>query len=500
VNNISLLEGLGESAKTAATLGGLEQRFTIDEFEAMCVELEEFLLQEKVSVLALHADNGPSWVVADVVSQRMQFCLAPLPTFFSHLQIQSILGQCGASHLLTDNPDSLGDMVTRRIGAPLIGGLQLCEVKPHAAQTCERPKGTGKITFTSGSTGEAKGVCLSNEQLFLQAKALADVVNIKNPRHLCVLPLSTLLENVAGVYAPLLAGGQVIMPSLAQLGYEGSRLAAPEKMLAVIQQIQPETMILIPELLKLLVVSAKQGWPVPESFKFIAVGGSRVGQGLLQEAWSLGLPVYEGYGLSECASVVSLNTVSERKNGSCGKPLPHLQLDIRADEVVVKGNTMLGYLNRPESWYQGSMATGDLGYLDDEGYLHLAGRKKNLIISSYGRNISPEWPESELLANPLMQDAVVFGDAKPYCVALVSVRDSRMDNMSIQQWIDRVNQGLPDYAQIRGWHRLDQPLVTLPGMLTSNGRPRRAAIASHFGEQIRALYPGNSDSPLAFAS
>jgi len=85
-------------------------------------------------------------------------------------------------------------------------------------------------------------------------------------------------------------------------------------------------------------------------------------------------------------------------------------------------------------------------------------------------------------------------------VALVSVRDSRMDNMSIQQWIDRVNQGLPDYAQIRAWRRLDQPLVTLPGMLTSNGRPRRAAIASHFGEQIRALYPGNSDSPLAFAS
>ena len=78
---------------------------------------------------------------------------------------------------------------------------------------------------------------------------------------------------------------------------------------------------------------------------------------------------------------------------------------------------MLGYVNQPDSWGLDAIRTGDLGYIDDSGFLHIEGRRKNLIISSYGRNISPEWVESAFLSNPLFSDFVVFGDAQPFCVA-----------------------------------------------------------------------------------
>jgi len=472
-------------------LSDLEHQYSLDEIYAQCNELEHILSQQDIKLLAMYVENGPPWVVADMLCQRLNICLVPLPSFFSPLQLNAVLAECGAAHLLTDNPEALRALCESPFGMPgAKTGLQLFRLDNGENRAPRLPRETGKITFTSGSTGEAKGVCLSNRQLLKQAAALADSVGIKSPRHLCLLPLSTLLENVAGIYAPLLAGGQVILPSLAEMGYVGSRLVAPEKFLEVISRTQPDTVILIPELLKLLVAAAKSGWPVPDSFKFIAVGGSRVGSTLLAEAWSMGLPVYEGYGLSECASVVSLNTQNANLEGSCGKVLSHLEVSVVDGEIVVEGNAMLGYLNQSENWYPEAIATGDLGYQDEKGFLHLQGRKKNMLISSYGRNISPEWVESELQANPLLQDAVVFGDARPSCVALVSSRELQLEDEVINQWIIHVNEKLPDYARISAWHRLRQPLGLLPGLLTGNGRPRREQIANHYKKEIQALYSG----------
>jgi len=481
-------------------LGSPGKSYTLDEIDTQCRSLEKILQQANIRLLALHAENGPSWVVADIVCQRMNISLVPLPTFFSPLQLKSVIELCQVDYLLTDNPESLRALIDSKVSPEHIAtGLQLCRVQHQLARSAVYPQETGKITFTSGSTGKAKGVCLSNQQLFSRAETLVDTLGLKAPRHLCLLPLSTLLENVAGVYAPLLAGGEVILPTLAEMGYRGSRLLEPAKMLGLIQQVQPDTVIVIPELLKLLVSAAKTGWQIPSSFKFIAVGGSKVGKALLKEAWSLGLPVYEGYGLSECASVVSLNSPTERLDGSCGKPLPNVSLKIVDGEISVSGNAMLGYVNQPETWYQDTIKTGDLGYVDDSGFVHLEGRNKNILISSYGRNISPEWPESELLANPMLQDVVVYGDARPYCVALISCRNPALNNLLIQQWIDEVNSSLPDYAQIRAWHRLSQNLGGIPGLLTANGRPCREVIAEQFDNEISALYADQSKGAVSYA-
>lgn len=472
------------------SLSDLERTFSAEAIQAEIVILAKLFREKGLSRVALLAGNSIEWAVVDIACREEGVCLLPLPEFFSESQLRHSINACSIEAVITDNPALFrsGYLADCEI-LPLLGEdkLSLCRLS-GVAQSSLLPEATGKITFTSGSTGEPKGVCLSHAQLLRQAEVLASVIAIDAPRHLCVLPLSTLLENVAGIYAPILAQGEVIIPQQQELGFKGSALVDTQKLLATISLVQPHSMILIPQLLLLLVNAIKQGWPCPPSLKFVAVGGSKVSVELLTEARALGIPVYEGYGLSECASVVSLNTPYRQKSGSCGQPLPGLTLSLIDGEVTVSGNSMLGYVNEPESWCPKQISTGDLGYLDQDGFLHIDGRKKNLLISSYGRNISPEWVESELLANPLIAEAVLVGDARPFCTALITVRSPHTPDSEIQDFVEKVNSGLPDYARVVAWHRLGRPLQGERKFMTDNGRPRRDAINVAFQTEIDALY------------
>lgn len=458
-----------------------------------CGQLSDILANYKIQHLALHADNGLNWLITDFTCQNSEICLLPLPTFFSIAQLKHALLDSPVDAIITNNPALPGvlDDISGHQYLTVLDDLMLI-ILNNPKDTIQLPIHTGKITYTSGSTGTPKGVCLSNHQLLQQADALAKAVAIPQPRHLCLLPLSTLLENVAGVYAPILSGGEVIAPSLEEIGFTGSSSLIAEKMIALISKFQPNSLILTPQLLLLLVTVANSGWAPPATLQFVAVGGSRVSPELLQKAWDAGIPAYEGYGLSECASVVSLNTSSNHLPGSCGKPLPNLDIQIIEGEIVVSGNAMLGYVNNPSSWNQPSIHTGDLGSLDEAGFLHIKGRSKNLLISSFGRNISPEWVESEFLSNSLLLDFVVFGDAQPFCVALLSTRSTQTDNKQIQAVIDQINQGFPDYARIKKWYRLPQPLASQKELMTNNGRPKRQAIFNYYSSQIQSLYDTES--------
>jgi len=451
----------------------------------------QLLREAGVSRLGLHVDNSVPWVVFDLACRQRGIVCVPLPLFFTQTQLLHVMGSCGLDAVVTAQADQFRAHFKFRKD-DVAGSLTL--LSNGARLAVPLPEGTGKVTFTSGSTGTPKGVCLGWDQQERQAQVLAEAVGLDAPRHLCVLPLGTLLENVAGVYAPLWAGGEVVVCPLAELGFQGSRLVSPLPFLKTLSRVQPQTLILIPQLLHLLVQSVKNGWQPPK-LDFIAVGGSRVSPVLVQEARALGLPVYEGYGLSECASVVSLNTPQHDLAGSAGHVLPHVQISEQNGELVVAGNAMLGYVGELQSWYPKMIATGDVGHVDSNGFVHISGRSKNLLISSYGRNIAPEWVESELLATPLFADAVVFGDAQPYCVALVSVRDPAAPDAMIQAVISAANARLPDYAQVQRWYRLPAPLGTNPQLLTSNGRPRRAAIAAAFAAELAALYPATEVQP-----
>jgi long-subunit acyl-CoA synthetase (AMP-forming) len=223
----------------------------------------------------------------------------------------------------------------------------------------------------------------------------------------------------------------------------------------------------------------------------VAVGGGRVSPALLERADRLGLPVYEGYGLTECASVVALNTPAARRIGSVGRPLPHAEVTIDArGEIHVAGTAISGYVggeNVPQRF-----ATGDLGYFDTEGFLHVSGRRKNMFITSFGRNVSPEWVEAELCEEPAIAQAAVFGEARPWNVAVI-VATPTMQPEQLRSAIRAANQRLPDYARVGDWIVAGSPFTHGNGELTANGRNRRAAIWIRYRHELDALYDRSLD-------
>jgi len=318
------------------------------------------------------------------------------------------------------------------------------------------------------------------------AKSLADRVGINACHHVGILPFSTLLENIAGIYSPLLTGGQITILSEQRRGLSGSSGMNLPVLLNALSETNANSMILFPEIVSLLIMATKQGWKVPESFKFIAVGGAKVAADLIEKARASGLPIYQGYGLSECGSVVALSS-GENSLSSVGDILPHVSVRLEQGEIIVTGNTFLGYLNRPESWNPTEVRTGDLGVLRAEGKTELSvyGRNSHLIISSFGRNISPEWVESELCSQPLFTKCVVGGSDRPHLFALVSAPDF-ISHQNIQDHLDACQSNLPDYAQVKLWHRLEES--EWEGLYTDNGRPKRSLINETFKRLEESLY------------
>jgi long-subunit acyl-CoA synthetase (AMP-forming) len=494
-----------------------DRTLTYAELAAEVNRISRDLQRADIQRLGLYADNSAAWICVDLACMQANVVLVPIPLFFTSQQIQHLLDAASLDAVCADRKlplslpaSSLGLANASRntvrfklneILHKLIDGHYVYAVqrKPEdssfslsgCAFENSIPKHTAKVTFTSGSTGQPKGVCLSAWQQMQVAKALVDRVNIKRPTHLVALPLSTLLENIAGVYAPLLAQGCVILPSEKQRGFRGSQLVDVAAFLRCIDDAQPNTLITVPELLKVMLAGAAQGWQAPSSFTFIAVGGAKVAPMLMQSARAAGLPVYQGYGLSECGSVISL-AGPEDPPGSCGKLLNHVSASIIDGELIVGGSVFLGYLGDVSSWYPLVVATGDLVTFD-QARLYVTGRRKQQIINSFGRNIAPEWAESLLLANPKIYQAFVLGEARPYCVAIISLHDSTMTQTELSQWLATVNLQLPDYAKVRHFILLDTPMTQQQGLITANGRLKRALATTYFSQQIDSAYQAQGE-------
>lgn len=480
----------------------LESALTWRQLHDQAQELAMRLRADKVKILAIQAQNSPAWIVADIACSYLGIVALPLPSFFSSGQIEHVLNSLRVDAVLSDQPESLLSSSGAQFSAKeQLAGLHYLIANDAAdlgnSKLALIPPYTQKITFTSGSTGNPKGVCLSADNQQAVTSSLLEVTeSCAIERHLCVLPLATLLENIAGVHAPLRRGAQIVVADEESLGFNGASGFALHAFLDVLSRCRPNSMILIPQLLEALVMSCDAGWQLPESLQFIAVGGATVSPSLLERAWAHGLPVYEGYGLSECASVVTLNSPLARKNGSLGLVLRHTHVEIEDGEIIVNGPGFLGYVGDAASWSHDGIsrriATGDLGYFDEEGFLHFQGRRKNVLVSSFGRNISPEWVEAELGAEAEIGQCFVFGDSQPYCVALIAPRTPALTDTMIDEALARVNAKLPSYARVEQWHRLPRPLSRGTGLesdlMTSNGRPRRAQIEAHFQGELALLY------------
>ena len=439
---------------------------------------------------ALLADNGCPWALTDLALASRDLLHVPLPGYFTPGQMAHVLNDAGIDVVVTDQPTSLQalNLGFAPSGVSPQTGLALWR-RPAPLGSSPIPATTLKITYTSGSTAEPKGVCLSAGLIEAVAQSLTDATrSLQLERHLCLLPLPTLLENVAGVYASLLSGATCEMPSLAETGMSYGGLQ-PGRLTAAITAREPSSLILVPELLRVLVHAAVMGWTPPASLRFIAVGGALVSPELLDQAERVGLPVFEGYGLSECGSVVCLNTPGNNRRGSVGRPLPHAR--VRLDEqqqIIVRNAGMLGYLGDEQGHRSDEFATGDLGSIDADGFVSVQGRLKNLLITSLGRNIAPEWVERELQLEPEIAAALVVGEARPWLTALISPTAAGNSAARIDAAVARANRRLPDYAQVRSWALAGEPFTFANGSLTANGRLRRAHVLRQHEPAIEQLY------------
>ncbi len=450
-----------------------------------------------IRCLGLALENSPAWVVCDLGAMAASVPVVPLPPFFTPVQSAHALRDAGVDRVLTDRPAAFSEALAaagiafRDCGTVAVAG-KLLRLLALPLPGVALPPGTAKITYTSGTTGAPKGVCLGQSLLDRVAASLVDAAAFSaRDRHLCVLPLATLLENVAGVYAPLLAGAACLVPPPAEVGMSGSSGFDAERLLDDVARRRASTAILLPQMLKEASSAATRAGGRIASLRFVAVGGSHVAAPLLGRARAAGLPAYEGYGLSECGSVVALNAPGAERVGAVGRPLPHLGVAIARDgEIHVHGAAMLGYTGGNAPQPPNTVATGDLGTLDEDGYLHVTGRKKNVLITSYGRNVAPEWVEAEIEAQPGIARAAVFGDARPWCAAVVTspLAGSPEGRARVDALMAEANRRLPDYAQVRAWVAADAPFAAATGELTPNGRLRRDVLWQRYGQRIDQLY------------
>lgn len=426
----------------------------------------ESLERARPRVLGLLADNGPEWLAADLAAERAGIPLVPLPAFFTPAQQAHALESSGADALITDSAAQARALGFAPAGAP--GFFR------RDAPGVPLPAGTTKITFTSGTTGTPKGVHLDAGRQHALAAALVQATRALGiERHVCLLPLAVLLENVAGARTALAADAECAVPPLAAVGVSGSSGFDPLACLGALERWRAESAILLPQMLLALTLALEAGAPRPTALRFAAVGGAKVSSALIERARAVGLPAYEGYGLTECGSVVALNLPGADRPGSVGRPLAHVRLAIHADREIVVAGTR----------------TGDLGRLDGEGFLYVEGRRKHLLITSFGRNVAPEWPEAELTAGGAIAQAAVFGESRPALCAVLVPRPAALPDAALAAEVQRANARLPDYARIAHWVRAEAPFSAANGLATANGRARRDAVWAAYGASLESLYP-----------
>ncbi len=248
--------------------------------------------------------------------------------------------------------------------------------------------------------------------------------------------------------------------------------------------------------------------------RMLISGGAVLPPELAEFYFALGIPILEGYGLTETTAVATVNVVDEYRIGTVGRPLPGVEVTIAEDgEVLVRGKTVMrGYHQNhkaskdaidPEGW----LHTGDIGEYDRDGFLKITGRKKDIIVTAGGKNIAPQAIESLLAASPLIEHAMVFGEGRPFIVALLTLDaeqvkawaeqgglpaeswvDSPRVREVIQAHVDTVNSEFATYSTVKRFRIIPGELSIEGNELTPTNKLRRQIVAEKFCDTIEALY------------
>jgi len=419
-----------------------------------------------------------------------------------------------------------------------------------------KPDDLASIIYTSGTTGIPKGVMLTHGNFVSNIKTLASIIDFSDKdTDLSFLPLSHVLERLV-VFAFL---------------YKGCSMAYAESLETVADnliEVRPTIMVSVPRLFekiyakvmdtilagsglkkKIFFWAIKMGrqyreksffhQPVPGSLRrranlahklvfskilektggrvrFFVSGGAPLSKDIAEFFFALGLVVLEGYGLTESSPVIAVNTFNDLKFGTVGKPIPGVDVKIAPDgEILARGpNIMKGYYKKEEETREtladGWLHTGDIGHLDEQGFLSITDRKKDLIITSGGKNIAPQPIENLLKQNPYILNAVIIGGKRKFISALVVPNIEKLEEYAklknipftspkdlvqkeairdfFLEEVDRSTPHLAPYEKIKKVALLDRDFDIEKGEITPTLKVKRSIIEEKYKSMIDSLY------------
>lgn len=434
--------------------------------------------------------------------------------------------------------------------------------------TAINPDDLMTIIYTSGTTGKPKGVMLSHNNIGINAWNGLNHTGrqwMQNGTFLSFLPLSHVLERTAGYYAVLMCGAHITFAENINTVVENINEVRPTAMVSVPRLFEKihsriyESVHQMPPIKRRLFHRAvsigrhyvyrryidrqKTGllgleyafydWLIFRkirkkfggNLKFFICGGAPLDTRITEFMWILGIPVFEGYGLTETSPVVAVNSLKEIRFGSVGRPIKDTQLKLAADgELLVKGpQVMQGYFRDEtltrQSIHNGWLKTEDMARIDDDGYLYIVDRKKEMIVTAGGKNIAPQPLENRLKLDKFISQVYIHGDRKPYLVALLTPNLERLLEFSqqhrisylgvddlvanphvlalYQERIDQFNHDLPSHETIKKFALLPREFSIEGGELTPTLKLKRKDIYSFYQGQIDALYQRSEDDPPA---
>ena len=512
--------------------------------------LAQYLAKQSVSKgdrVMLLSEGRPEWMISDLSILAVNAITVPNYTTYTEKDFEYILNDCQPKGLIVSNT-KLFDTVSsaaKKINynfkfiisfeeiENILNINQLTETEQNNFTSEAKRKDPACIIYTSGTQGNPKGVVLSHGGILSNcedAKNLVDKLEIKQPRFLTWLPLSHSYEHTVQ-FVQISLGAQIYYSPIIEKLLENIKIAKPHVMTAVPRfynnlynkmssSVKKSSVIKRSLFFKTLELGAKkfkkEKLSVFENIlnkildkivrkkiinnfggnlKAFVSGGGPLDKNVGLFLNSLGLKTLQGYGLTETSPVVSCNPVDDIRIDTVGKVFSNNLVKIAGDgEILVKGeNVMLEYWHNSKATAEviqnGWLHTGDIGELDSEGYLKITDRKKDIIVTLGGDNISPSKIENLLCLHDEIEQAYVHGDNEKYLSCLLVLnKNIKLDNTQIQLLIDKTNKSLTAIEKIKKFKILDEEFTIENELLTPTMKIRRHKIKSKYKIELEKFY------------
>jgi long-chain acyl-CoA synthetase len=457
------------------------------------------------------SENRYEWVISDLAMHLAGVVHVPIHVTLSGPQIAEQIRDCDAKIVYVSS-DSLLEKFSTALPAEVrvfIHDNQDIEQRlptntdansPAPGLQSPAPDSLATILYTSGTTGRARGVMLSHRNLASNAAAVCEAHCVDSSHTmLCILPLSHIYARTCDLYTWICSGSRLVLGESRETLLRDCQLAKPTALNAVpfVYQRVMDGVCSCSSSNPAAALRNTFGGPI----QLLYCGGAPAAPNV--ESWYAenGLPLLPGYGLTEASPVISVSTPTARRFGTVGRAIPGIEIRTASDgELLTRGpHVMLGYWQNEEATAdairEGWLHTGDLAEIDEDGFVFIRGRKKELIVLSTGKKVVPTRVEALLNASPLIEQSAVFGDGRCGLVALVvpaAGGPTRSEEQGVRSELiaAEINRCLSSAAHEEQVHRfaiLERPFSIERGELTAKMSLCRTAIARNFAADLAGL-------------